>query len=439
MDPSTPSALETLPPSAPKTDVKLPPAPPEPPKRSRAGWVWLAILVVAAAAVYFFWPQIKAMIPAAPTAPATGGRGRGGGGTTPVVATRAKKGDIQIYDNGLGAVTPIYTVTVKSRVDGELMEVKFKEGQLVHKGDTLVEIDPRPYEAALEQAQGNLLRDQALLANAKIDLERYKTLLKQEAVPEQQYATQVALVSQDEGQVKTDQGSINAAAVNVTYCHIKSDIDGVVGLRLVDPGNIVHATDTNGMLVITQVDPISVIFTLPEDQLPPVLDKLHAGQHLPVQAWDRANVNKLADGELQTVDNQIDPTTGTLRLRAVFSNPNFKLFPSQFVNVRLLVDTHRSVTLVQNAAVQRSSQNTYVWLVNPETSTVNIRTVTLGVTEGDSTEILSGLEPGDEAVMVGVDKLQDNSKVNAQVQGEAPSNAPAQKSGARGKSGKKKS
>lgn len=437
MDPSTPSALETAPPSH-KKAVELPPpeAPPPPQRPSRARWVWLAILVVVAAAVYWYWPKIQTLIPAQPTPAAATGRGRGGGGATPVLATRAKKGDIPIYDNGLGTVTPIYTVTVKSRVDGELMEVKFKEGQLVHKGDTLVEIDPRPYEAALEQAQGNLIRDQALLANAKIDLERYKVLLKQEAIPEQQYATQVALVSQDEGQVKTDQGLIAAAAVNVTYCHIKSDIDGVVGLRLVDPGNIVHATDTNGMLVITQVDPISVIFTLPEDQLPPVLEKLHGGQKLPVQAWDRAGANKISDGELQTVDNQIDPTTGTLRLRAVFSNPNFKLFPSQFVNIRLLVDTHRSVTVVNSAAVQRSSQNTYVWLVNPN-STVSIRTVTTGAVEGDQTEILSGLNPGEEAVMVGVDKLQDGSRVNAQVQGE--SDSPQQGTPSRGKSGKTKS
>ena len=244
-----------------------------------------------------------------------------------MVATRATQGDIQIYYNSLGAVQPIYTVTVKSRVDGQLMTVGFKEGQLVHKGDILVEIDPRPYQAALEQAQGNLIRDQALLANAKIDLERYKVLLKQEAIPEQTYATQDALVSQDEGQVKTDQGSIAAAQVNVVYCHITSPIDGVVGLRLVDPGNIVHATDTNGLLVITQIDPISVIFTLPEDQLQPVLQKLHAGQHLPVQAWDRENKNKIADGTLETVDNQIDPTTGTLRLRANFANPDLPPLP----------------------------------------------------------------------------------------------------------------
>jgi multidrug efflux system membrane fusion protein len=435
MEPFTPSTVQLSPP-APAKEVKPPTTPPAPPKRGRV-WVWVVVaLVLIGAAVYYFWPHIKTLIPAQPV-PATGGRGRGGGGTTPVVATRATKGDIQIYENGLGAVTPIYTVTVKSRVDGQLMTVSFKEGQLVHKDDTLVEIDPRPYEAALEQAQGNLIRDQALLANAKIDLERYKVLLKQEAIPEQQYATQVALVSQDEGQVKTDQGLISAAQVNVVYCHIKSPIDGVVGLRLVDPGNIVHATDTNGLLVITQIDPISVIFTLAEDQLPPVLQKLHAGQKLPVQAWDRDNKNKLADGTLETIDNQIDPTTGTLRLRAIFANPNFHLFPSQFVNTRLLVDTHHNVTLVQNAAVQRSGTNTFVWLVNPN-STVSIRNVTVGTVEGDRAEIVSGLNPGDVVVMVGVDKLQDGGRVNAQVPGEAPANSDSGGTGKAGKSGKKR-
>jgi multidrug efflux system membrane fusion protein len=433
MDP-TPSTVQLSPP--PRIEMKPPVVPPAPPKR-RGRWIWAVVLIVLAVATYYYWGRIKALVPAQP-APPTSGRGRGGGGVTPVVATRATKGDIQIYYNSLGAVQPIYTVTVKSRVDGELMRVGFKEGQLVHKGDTLVEIDPRPYQAALEQAQGNLIRDQALLANAKIDLERYKVLLKQEAIPEQQYATQAALVSQDEGQVKTDQGLISAAQVNVIYCHINSPIDGVVGLRLVDPGNIVHAADTNGLLVITQIDPISVIFTLPEDQLQPVLQKLHAGQHLPVQAWDRENKNKIADGTLETVDNQIDPTTGTVRLRANFPNPTLRLFPSQFVNTRVLVDTRRSATKIDNAAIQRSGSTTYVWLVNPN-QTVSIRNVTVGIVEGDQAEILSGLEPHDEVVMVGVDKLQDGGRVNAQVPGETPAEPGPGGTGKSGRSGKKKS
>ena len=352
-----------------------------------------------------------------------------------MVATRAVKGDIQIYDSGLGAVTPIYTVTLKSRVDGQLMTVAFKEGQLVRIGDTLLEIDPRPYQVALEQAEGQMARDQALLQNARVDLDRYRILVSQQAVPEQQYATQEALVKQDEGIIKTDQAAIDSAKLNLVYCHITSPISGVIGLRLVDPGNIVHASDANGLLVITQIDPISVIFTLAEDQLPPVLQKIHAGQKLPVQAWDRDLKNKIVDGTLETSDNQIDPTTGTLRLRAVFANPNFRLFPSQFVNARLLVDTHRGVTLLENAAIQRNTQNTYVWLVNPD-ATVSIRTVTTGVTDSGKTEILSGLNPGDEVVMVGVDKLQDGGKVNAQVPGEAAPQNPAPNPGNTGKSGK---
>jgi multidrug efflux system membrane fusion protein len=398
--------------------------------------LWFAAVVaILCIAAVILWPRIKGFLPAQPTPPSGSGGGRGGGGTTPVVATRAVKGDIQIYDSGLGAVTPIYTVTLKSRVDGQLMTVAFKEGQLVRIGDTLLEIDPRPYQVALEQAEGQMARDQALLQNARVDLDRYRILVSQQAVPEQQYATQEALVKQDEGIIKTDQAAIDSAKLNLVYCHITSPISGVIGLRLVDPGNIVHASDANGLLVITQIDPISVIFTLAEDQLPPVLQKIHAGQKLPVQAWDRDLKNKIVDGTLETSDNQIDPTTGTLRLRAVFANPNFRLFPSQFVNARLLVDTHRGVTLLENAAIQRNTQNTYVWLVNPD-ATVSIRTVTTGVTDSGKTEILSGLNPGDEVVMVGVDKLQDGGKVNAQVPGEAAPQNPAPNPGNTGKSGK---
>ncbi|MBV9768824.1 MAG: efflux RND transporter periplasmic adaptor subunit, partial [Bryobacterales bacterium] len=245
------------------------------------------------------------------------------------------------------------------------------------------------------------------------------TLMKQDAIPQQTLNTQEALVTQYEGTIKTDQSQIDSAKLNLVYCHITSPITGLVGLRLVDPGNIVHAADTNGLLVITQLDPISVIFTTAEDQLPPIFAKMRAGQQLPVESWDRELKNKLAEGKLETIDNQIDPTTGTLKLRAVFANENRKLFPSQFVNARLLVELKQNVTLLPNAAIQRNSQGTYVWLVNPD-RTVNVRPITVGTTEGDQSEITAGLEPGDTVVTVGVDRLEDGGKVNAQVPGDKP-------------------
>ena len=313
----------------------------EPPQRprSRKGWIWLLVLLAAAAAVaYYYWPKSGAgSNPATSNAPPTagsGGRGGRGAGITPVVAARAKKGDVSVYLEALGNVTSLSTVTIKSRVDGQLMEVKYKEGDIVQQGAPLVEIDTRPYQVALEQAEGQQLRDKALLDNANVDLSRYAGLLKQNAVPEQQYATQKALVAQEEGVVKSDQGQIDAAKLNLVYCHITSPITGRVGLRLVDAGNIVHASDAAGLVVITQVQPISVVFTIAEDKLQPVLTRFRAGQQLAVEAWDRDAgtfsdpSKRLATGMLATIDNEIDQTTGTLRLRAIFSSRILPTMPA---------------------------------------------------------------------------------------------------------------
>jgi len=429
----TPTELQTGAPPGPR-GAGLEPSPVQPSHAPKRGWIWLIVLVVVGVAAYFLWPKIKALQSSASPAP-TSGKGKRGGGITPVVAARAKKGNIGVYYSGLGAVTPVYTDLVRSRVDGELMKVLFKEGQIVKKGDLLEEIDPRPYQVQLDQAQGQLVHDQALLKNAHVDLDRYKVLLNQQAIPEQQYATQEALVTQYEGTLKTDQAAIDSAKLNLTYSHIIAPIDGRVGLRLVDPGNIVHATDSTGLVVITQLDPISVIFTIAEDQLPQVEGKLHAGAHLQVEAWDRENKTRLAQGTLDTIDNQIDPTTGTLRLRANFGNKDGKLFPSQFVNARLLVEEKTGIVVLPNAAIQRNTNTTYVWLIKPDQS-VTVRPVTIGVTEGDQTEIKSGVDANDVVVTVGVDRLIEGSRVNPQVPGEASKDGGG-KSG--GKSGKGKS
>ena len=382
---------------------------------SRRRWLLWGLVVLVAAGAYYKWPK-------ATTVPFAGvsakNASRRGNGTTPVVAVRARKGTIGVFFTGLGTVTPIYTVTVKSRVDGQLMKVLYKEGDLVHEGDLLLEIDPRPYQVQLDQAEGQLLKDEATLANARVDLTRYETLLKQNAIQEQLYTTQKTTVKQAEGVVATDEAQIASAKLNLVYCHITAPITGRVGLRLVDPGNIVHATDSTGLLVITQIQPISVIFTLAQSQLPVVLHKLGAGQHLRVDAYDSDSKAKIAAGTLATVDNQIDQTTGTLRLRAVFDNRNNAMFPNQFVNARLLVEEKHGVTLTAAAAIQRTSQSTYVYLVKDDC--VTVRPITVGTMEGDEAEILSGLSPGDVVVISGVDRLREGSPVSVQMTDEKP-------------------
>jgi multidrug efflux system membrane fusion protein len=409
----SPSALEHVAPSPPK-DVRGGTAPPT---QRRRGWVWIILIALAGVGAYFLWPRLNIKTSGSTSPPAAAAKGGRGPLVTPVDAAKARKGDIGVYFNGLGAVTPIYTVTVKSRVDGQLMSLHYNEGDLVRKGDLLVEIDPRPYQVQLEQAEGLLTRDQANLANAQTDLARYETLLKQNAIPEQQLATQRATVAQIQGSIRSDQGQINAAKLNLVYCQISAPITGRIGLRLVDPGNIVHASDANGLLVITQIQPISVIFTIAEDQLQAVLKRFNAGQRLRVDAYDRGMTQRIAQGTLTTIDNQIDPSTATLKLRATFENKDTALFPNQFVNARLLVEEKHGVTVVPTAGVQRNSQTTYVYLVKPDSS-VTVRNVVVGAAEGSDSEIVSGLAAGDVIVMTGVDKLQEGSKVRAHLEGD---------------------
>jgi membrane fusion protein, multidrug efflux system len=378
----------------------------------RRWWIWLLAAGLIGTGVYL------AHVTRAGngTAPTPGQKAPASPAVLPVVAVAAKQGDIGIYVTGLGSVTPLNTVTVKTRVDGELMKVLFAEGQLVSSGDLLAEIDPRPFEAQLLQAEGQLIRDEAQLKNARVDLERYELLAGEDSIAAQQVDTQKYLVRQLEGALKVDGGQIDNAKLQLTYSRITAPVSGRIGLRQVDPGNIVHATDTTGLAVITQLEPIAVIFPIPEDSLPPVLAKLKTGEQLPVEAYDRDQRRKLATGHLLTVDNQIDPATGTVRLKAVFPNKDGGLFPNQFVNASLLLDVKRATIMVPVAALQRSPQGTFVYLVKAD-QTVALRPVSVGPSEGDNVSIAEGLAPGDLVVVEGAERLREGSKVALQPPG----------------------
>jgi multidrug efflux system membrane fusion protein len=382
-------------------------------KGTRAGWLlrhwWIVLLVfcLIGVGVYFLFAKKQSRASKQGEGPATP--------TVPVVAVEAKKAAFNVYINGLGSVTPVNTITVHTRVDGQLMEVLYQEGQIVRSGDLLARLDPRPFEVQLTQAEGQMARDVAQLKNAQLDLERFQVLWKQDSVAKQQLDTQEALVRQLEGTVKNDQGQIDSAKLNLVYCKITAPISGRVGLRLVDPGNIVHVTDTNGLVVITQLQPITIIFPIPEDSLPQVLARLKTGGPLLVEAYDREMRQRLAVGSLLTIDNQIDPTTGTVRLKAIFSNERNELFPNQFVNARLLVDVRRDATVVPSPAIQRGPQGTFVYVVKAD-RTATVRMITVGEVQGGEASIKSGLSPGELVVVDGAERLREGTKVDLRPQ-----------------------
>jgi len=363
-------------------------------------WLLLVLAIVGAGVWYF---------PRSETQQKNAGRPQAGA-PIPVGVAPVAKGDMPVILSQLGTVTPLATVTLKTQINGYLTEVAFQEGQMVTKGDFLAQIDPRPYQVALEQAEAQLAKDQALLRNARVDLQRYNTLVAENSIARQTRDTQVSLVAQYEATVKSDQAQIDAQKLNLTYCHIVAPVTGRVGLRQVDAGNYVQTSDPNGIVVVTQLQPISVIFTLPEDNLPAVFERWHAGALLPVTAYDRSGSVELDKGTLSTIDNQIDTTTGTVKLRAMFNNEQLALFPNQFVNVQLVVDTLHNVDIVPSASIQRGAPGTFVYLVKPD-HTVAVQKVKLGPTDGRHIAILSGLEPGESIVVDGTDRLRDGAKV----------------------------
>ncbi len=377
------------------------PAPP-PQRARRRGFGWLVVFaVLIGAAVWIVWRAERE--------PARTGR-FASTGPVPVGTAKVAKGDMPVELSALGTVTPLATVTVKTQISGYLTEVAFTEGQMVKKGDFLAQIDPRPYQVLLEQAEGQLAKDTALLKNAELDLARYKTLVAQNSIARQTLDTQTYLVAQDRGTVQADQAQVDAQKLNLVYCHIVAPVTGRVGLRQVDPGNYVQTSDPNGIVVITQLQPISAIFTLPEDSLQQVLKRVHEGATLVAAAYDRTNTRLIDTGKLATIDNQIDTTTGTVKLRAVFDNPDESLFPNQFVNIRLRIETLAGAALVPEAAIQRGAPGTFVYLVKPD-DTVAAQPVTLGPGDGKNFAVLKGLEPGQTVVTDGADRLKEGAKV----------------------------
>jgi membrane fusion protein, multidrug efflux system len=381
-------------------------------KRSSARAISVLILIAVLAGGFFLYRSTHK-----PQTTAAAGRGRGGrngdaNALVPVAVTRAQRRDLPVYLDGLGSIDAFNTVTVKSRIDGQIMQILFKEGQEVHKGDLLAVIDSRPFEVALAQAQANLAKDQAQLTDARRIGDRYTQLIKDGIIPQQQYDTQVALTNQLQAAVAADQAQTDNAKLNIDYSRITSPIDGRVGLRLVDSGNIVHAADQNGLLVITQMQPIAAIFTLPEDDLAAVNSRMRSGATLQVKALSRDNGTEVATGTLLTIDNQIDPTTGTFRLKAVFDNKDRSLWPNEFVNARLLIDLKKNATIIPSAAIQHGDQGTFVYRVNPSDNSVEVASVTVGITEGNISSIDSGLAPNDLVVTDGQDRLRAGVRVD---------------------------
>jgi multidrug efflux system membrane fusion protein len=389
--------------------------------------MWIVILLVFGIG---FWVVLHHQEQTTAKAP------RGGGGPVTVTTVTAQKGDIGSYLDAIGTVTPVYTSSITSQVNGIVTDVHYKEGQVVHKGDPLIDIDSRPYRATLMQAQGTLERDENVLGMAKMDLQRYHEAWDRRAIPKQQLDDQEKIVLQNQGTVKLDEGVVQFDQVQVNYCHIVAPITGKVGLRLVDPGNVVQSSGTTTLVVITQMSPITVIFTIPEDSLGPVQERLHNNAVLTVDAFDRGGQQKIATGKLLTLDNQIDTTTGTVKARASFENKDTELFPNQFVNVRLLVTTLHDATLIPGSAIQHNGQTAFVYVL--QDNTAHMRTIKPGVTDGGTTQV-TGVSPGDVLANSSFDKLQDNSKVvisgNPGAPGNAPGGPPARGNGSGGRNG----